>query len=179
MLLCGVFQGSNLGPHLFLLYINDMPQALDYQLLLYADDTCLIFELKYITEIEMALSKDFSIICGWFVDNNISICFGEDERKSFLFGSRHEIKNSKPLNIQYNYIKTKQFSKVTYVGCVLDETLSGESLAFFYQQNRFLNVPLRKLLCNAIIQAFFNHACDAWYPNVKKKMKTRVQAAEK
>ena len=144
-----------------------MPQALDYQLLLYADDTCLIFELKYITEIEMALSKDFSIICGWFVDN-ISIYFGEGERKSILFGSRHEI-NSKPLKIQYNYIKTKQFYKVTYVGCVLDETLSGESLAFFYQQNRFPNVPLRKLLCNAIIQAFFNHACGAWYPNVNKK----------
>ena len=168
MLLCRVSQGSNLGPHLFLLYVNDMPQALDYQLLLYADDTCLIFELKYITEIEMALSKDFSIICGCFVDNNISIYFGEGERKSILFGSRHEI-NSKPLKIQYNYIKTKQFYKVTYVGCVLDETLSGESLAFFYQQNRFPNVPLRKLLCNAIIQAFFNHACGAWYPNVNKK----------
>ena len=43
MLLCRVSQGSNLGPQLFLLYINDMPQAVDYQLLLYADDTCLIF----------------------------------------------------------------------------------------------------------------------------------------
>ena len=103
MLLCQISQGSNLGPCLFLLYINDMPQAVGYQLLLYADDTCLIFELKYITEIEMALNKNFSIICGWFVNNNF-IHFGEDKSKSILFGSRHEIKNSKPLNIQYNFV---------------------------------------------------------------------------
>ena len=35
-------EGSILGPLLFLLYVNDMPQAVNSELLLYADDTCLI-----------------------------------------------------------------------------------------------------------------------------------------
>ena len=39
---CGVPQGSILGPLLFLLYVNGMPQAVNSELLLYADDTCLI-----------------------------------------------------------------------------------------------------------------------------------------
>ena len=97
-LLCGVSQGSILGPLLFLLCINDMLQAADCELLLYADDTCLIFQHKDITEIETALNKIFSMLCDWFVDNKLSIHFGEDKTKSILFGSKHKIKKSKPLN---------------------------------------------------------------------------------
>ena len=40
----------------FLLYINDMPPAVDCELLLYADDSCLIFKHQDITEIETALN---------------------------------------------------------------------------------------------------------------------------
>ena len=167
-----------------------MLQAVDCELSLYAGDTCIIFQQKNITEIETALNKNFSMLCDWFVDNKLSIHFGEDKTKSILLGSKHKIKKSKPLNIQYNYIKIKQYSKVTYLGCIFDETLSGESMAihvinkinsrlrFLYRQNSVLNVPLRRLLCNAKIQPFFDHACNAWYPNINKKLKMRLQAAQ-
>ena len=84
-LLCGVPQGSILGPLLFLLYINDMPQAVECELLLYADDNCLIFQHKDITEIESALNKNFSMLCAWFVDNKLSIHFGEDKTINFIW----------------------------------------------------------------------------------------------
>ena len=45
-LTCGFPQGSILGPLLFLLYVNDMPQAVKCDLVLYADDTCLTFQLE-------------------------------------------------------------------------------------------------------------------------------------
>ena len=188
-LLCGVPQGSILGPLLFLLYINDLPQAVDCELLLYADDTCLIFQHKEIHEIETVLKKNFSMLVDWFVDNKLSIHFGEDKTKSILFGSKRKQK-SKLLNIHYKSINIKQYSKVTYLGCILDETLSGESMAihvinkvnsrlkFLYRQNRFLNMSLRRLLCNALIQPFFDYACNAWYPNLNKKLKTRLQTAQ-
>ena len=100
------------------------------------------------------------------MDNKLSIHFGEDKTKSILFSSKRKVKKASSLNIQYKDIKIKQYSKVTYLGCILDETLSGESMAthvinkvnsrlrFLYRQNKFLDIPLRRLLCNAYDTAF-------------------------
>ena len=65
-------QGSILGPLLFLIYANDMKQAVSSDLLLYADDSCLVFQLKHVTEIETHLNNDFSKLCEWFLDNKLS-----------------------------------------------------------------------------------------------------------
>ena len=46
LLSCGVPQGSILGPLLFLLYVNDMVQAINCDLLLFVDDTGLVLQHK-------------------------------------------------------------------------------------------------------------------------------------
>ena len=123
------------------------------------------------------------MICDWFADNKLSIHFGEDKTKSILFSSKSKIKKTSTLNIQYKIKKVKQYSKITYLGCIFDETLSGESMGtrvinkvkstFFYRQNKFFGIPLRRLLCNGLIQPFFDYACNAWYHNLKKNLKMR------
>ena len=75
---CGVPQGSILGPLLFLIYINDIPMAVKCNLLLYANDTCLVFQSKNVKDIEKQLNEDFANICDWVVDNKLGIHFGED-----------------------------------------------------------------------------------------------------
>ena len=49
---CGVPQGSIPGPLIFLLYVNDMLEAVDCDLLLYADDSWLVFGENNVNEIE-------------------------------------------------------------------------------------------------------------------------------
>ena len=102
---CGVLQGSMLGPLLFLLYINDVPQALsNTHTYLYADDTNILCQHKDVTEIENVLNKEFANICDWFVDNKLSIHFGEDKAKCILF---IRDKNLPELNITYNNNRIK------------------------------------------------------------------------
>ena len=89
---CGVPQGSILGPLLFLLYVNDMPQAIECDLLLYADDSVLFFSHKIVDVINDQLNRDFNSQCDWFVDNKLDIHFGEDKTKCILFTSKNKIK---------------------------------------------------------------------------------------
>ena len=84
-------------------------------------------------------------------------------------------------------IEIKQHAKVKYLGSILDESLSGESMAlnvidkinshlkFLHRQNRFLTPPLSRLLCNALIQPLFDYACTTWFPNLSKKLRLRLQ----
>ena len=104
---CGVPQGSILGPLLFLLYMNDIPQAVKCELLLYADDTCLICQHKNVEVIEENLNMDFSNICDWFIDNKLSIHLGEDKTKTILFSSKRKVEKNAPLNLTYGNVNIK------------------------------------------------------------------------
>ena len=50
---CDVPQGSILGPILFLIYVNDMSQAVECDLYLYAGDSYLLFQHKNVAEIKI------------------------------------------------------------------------------------------------------------------------------
>ena len=184
----GVPQGSFLGPLLFLIYVKDMPQAIKSTLLLYADDSCILYQHKEVDEHKKHLNKDLRIsICDWFADNKLGIHFGEDKTKSIFFASKRRSKNVRQLNIMYNHVNIKQHSQVAYLGCVLDERMSCEPMAlkvinkingklkFLYRKNRHLIKELRRMLCNALIQPHFDYACPAWYPNLNEKTKKKIQ----
>ena len=81
---CGVPQSSILGSLLFLIHVNDMPQAVKSNLLMYADDLCLMYQPKDISKIDKILNKDFKNICDWFVDNKLSIHFRDDKLNQFF-----------------------------------------------------------------------------------------------
>ena len=172
---------------LFLLYVKDMKQAVDCDLFLYVDDSYLVYQHKEVKEIERNLNKNFSVVCGWFIDNKLSIHLGEDTTKCILFGTKYRLNKVSSLDIEYGEIHIKQYHTVTYLGCLLDEPLSGESMAlkvinkinsrlrFLYRKNRFFSPPVRRLLCNSLMQPHFDYACSARYPNLSKRLKSKLQ----
>ena len=51
-------------------------------------------------------------------------------------------------------------------------------LKFLYRKNELLSKPMRRLLCNALIQPHFDYACSAWYINLNKSFKTKLQVMQ-
>ena len=124
------------------------------------------------------------------MENKLSIHFGEDKTKSIVFGSKRRLKKLDVLDIRRGDIKITQQNKVTYLGCILDDDISGESMAsrvmnkissrlsFLYRKQSFLNSKLRRMLCNALIQPHFDYACSAWYSNLNKNSTKKLQIAQ-
>ena len=67
----GVPQGSILGPLLFLIYINDLPNAIDSTPHLFADGTCLILRQSSLSALEKVCSDELIQLKDWCDTNKI------------------------------------------------------------------------------------------------------------
>ena len=81
---CGVPQGSTLGPLLFIIYLNDLPQVLVNSCIsLYADDTAIYYQANDANEIQVMLQEDLVLIQNWMKINKLSL--NVSKTKSMLF----------------------------------------------------------------------------------------------
>ena len=122
----GVPQGSILGPLLFLIYINDMPEAIKLLVSLFADDTTLQYAGNNIREIENTINSELEKATEWFIANRLSL---HPQKTQFLVITNVNVKTPK-LNLSIMGSKISQVGKdfkeqsVKFLGLLVDEKLS-------------------------------------------------------
>ena len=124
-LICGVPQGSVLGPTLFLCYINDlakMVKNLGMSISLYADDAVIYCSNHESFFIQNRLERTLSHVMNWCNNNYININI--EKTKFCIYGTRTNVSKFEPMTISSNGKEINRCNQYQYLGVVLDECLT-------------------------------------------------------
>ena len=116
----GIPQGSILGPLLFLLYINDLPNASNFYVKLFADDTVLSLSCKSFNELNKTINTEIKKIYDWLVANRLTL--NVDKSKFMIITSKRVPKNK--FKVRINGIPLKRCASYKYLGLHFDENLN-------------------------------------------------------
>lgn len=117
----GVPQGSVLGPLLFILYINDLPNILKQKTILFADDVSIIVSTDKSFSLEhhkIDIINTLTSVIEWLDKNNLKINISKTNLINF-----NNFKN-KSIDINFNGQILRNADKATFLGLILDSKLS-------------------------------------------------------
>ena len=119
----GVPQGSILGPLLFLIYINDLPNNLQSDAKLFADDTSIFSVVSDKHTSATILNDDLAYIQQWAYQWKMSFNPDESKQAKEVVFSR---KLNKPIHpdISFNEVNVQKTEAQKHLGLVLDEKLN-------------------------------------------------------
>ena len=170
-------QGSCLGPLLFLIYINDLPQAVQKSSMsMYTDDTSLCHQSSDIAQLNEAINSDLAQVEKWLKGNKLSL--NVMKTHSMLISIKPKQKTlenqgeSLKLKIQNKELEVVQKSK--YLGVQIDNTLDwkdhiktvssrvSRGIGFLKHAKSFLPEETLRTMYTGIVEPYFRYCCSVW-----------------
>ena len=122
---CGVPQGSNLGPLLFLVYINDLPNCLtSASPRIFADDTNITFAASTMTDLENAVKLELRNLQRWLITNRLSLNVAKTEFMVIESNQRIRTLSNNQIDIEIDGKSIKKVKEPKSQGLLIDEHLS-------------------------------------------------------
>ena len=186
----GVQQGSVLGPLLFMIFINDLPNSIKHcKIVLYADDTAIFFAHKELPMIQSTLQQDLNALNNWFYENGLVVnC---SKTNILLYGSNKRLANVNNLTLKLDETSASHnIASTKYLGLIMDSNLNwhdhidyiaskvSSRLGLLGRIRKYITVDTCKQLHCSLIQPLYEY-CDVVWSNADKTHLQRLLRLQK
>lgn len=183
----GVPQGSILGPLLFLVYVNDLPNCLECTTPgMYADDTHVTATASNVRDLEKLLDSDVENLCIWLRANRLSI--NSSKTEFMMIASNIKLKQLlRDPKIKLGSDCVKRVTTAKLLGVLIDENLSWgdhinnniipkvmKGLRMLRTFRSILSIPQLISLYNSLVLPHFDY-CSSLWGNCGKVLKSKLQ----
>ena len=154
LIVCGVPQGSTLGPLLFIVFINDIIIVVSHSTIhLYADDTVLYCSSRDPYTARNLVQVDLDNIVQWCTNNKLTI--NTKKTKSMIFGTKYMLKKLDKPKVKLDGSILGNVYHYKYLGVILDSTLN-----FTKHINNIIKTVSHKLILLSKTRQFITQAAS-------------------
>ena len=181
--LSGVPQGSVLGPLLFLIYVNDIPDSVSHSsALLFADDTKLVKSIQTFND-SLDLQKDIDSMVDWCREWKLSL--NENKCAAIRYSLLSKCNTQPTYTIKGTLVETTSTHRD--LGIIVDQNLSWakhynhislkayRSLHFIRRTIPHAPVYLKKQLYITLVRSHLTYCSQLWRPRLLKDIRSLEQ----
>ena len=183
----GVPQGSIIGPLLFLVYINDLPECLNEGLpRMYADDTNISFQSNKLDELEDLMNIELGNLKEWLNVNKLSLNVAKTE--FMVIGSRQRLAtfDGHEINVFVGNDQIERVNSSKSLGLKIDENLTWKrhideiskkvsaAISALKRIRSYISQDTAARVYQGLIEPYFSYCAPVW-DGIGSKLSDKLQ----